>query len=181
VTEPVAATADHVVLVGMMGVGKSTVGRRMAVALDRPFRDTDAEIEQRSGRAVAEIFATDGEPAFRSLESEVLRALVEEQVPSVIAAAGGVVLSPVNRTMLVDAGLVVWLKAPVEVLLGRVRNGTHRPALADDPRGALMQMESARQDLYAEVADVVVDSSLPIAAVVSSILDAVALSRRVPR
>jgi shikimate kinase len=83
--------------------------------------------------------------------------------------------------MLADAGLVVWLKAPVEVLLGRVRNGTHRPALADDPRGALMQMESARQDLYAEVADVVVDSSLPITAVVSSILDAVALSGRVSR
>jgi len=181
VTEPVAATGDHVVLVGMMGVGKSTVGRRIAAALDRPFRDTDAEIEQRSGRAVAEIFATDGESVFRTLESVVLSALVKHQSPSVIAAAGGVVLSPVNRTMLADAGLVVWLKAPVEVLLGRVRNGTHRPTLADDPRGALMQMESDRQDLYAEVADVVVDSSLPIAAVVSSILDAVALSGRVPR
>lgn len=178
-TEPVAANADHVVLVGMMGVGKSTVGRRIAASLDRPFRDTDAEIEQRSGRAVADIFSTDGEPAFRSLESDVLRTLIDEQNPSVIAAAGGVVLSPVNRTMLAGAGLVVWLKAPVEVLLGRVRNGTHRPALADDPRGALMQMESTRQDLYAEVADVVVDSSLPISAVVSSILDAVALSGQV--
>ena len=180
-TESAAATADHVVLVGMMGVGKSTVGRRIASALDRPFRDTDGEIEQRSGRAVAEIFATDGEAVFRSLESDVLRALIEEPTSSVIAAAGGVVLSPLNRELLAHAGLVVWLKAPVEVLLGRVRNGTHRPALADDPRGTLMQMESTRQDLYAEVADVVVDSSLPIAAVVSSILDAVASSGRVER
>jgi shikimate kinase len=115
------------------------------------------------------------------LESDVLRALVEEPTPSVIAAAGGVVLSPLNRTMLAGAGLVVWLKAPVEVLLGRVRNGTHRPALADDPRGTLMQMETTRQDLYAEVADVVVDSSLPIAEVVSSILEAVASWGRVER
>ena len=180
-TDSAPAGPGHVVLVGMMGVGKTTVGRRIAAALDRPFRDTDAEIEKRSGRAVAAIFAEDGEPTFRALETDVLRALVEDPTPSVIAAAGGVVLSPANRQVLAGAGTVVWLKAPVGVLLGRVRNGAHRPALAADPEGTLMQMETTRQDLYAEVADIVIDSSMPITAVVAAILEAVAAPDEVTR
>jgi shikimate kinase len=163
----------HVVLVGMMGVGKTTVGRRLAAALDRPFADSDAVIEARTGRTVREIFDTDGERAFRVLEAGVLADAVGAEEPAVIAAAGGVVLDAANRELLGRAGTVVWLRAPVEVLVDRVATGDHRPLLAEDPAGTLDRMEEHRSALYAEVADVVVDASLPVAEVVAEVLDAI--------
>jgi len=162
-----------VVLVGMMGVGKTTVGRRIAAALDRPFADSDAVIEARTGRTVREIFEDDGEPAFREIEAEVLAEAIDAGEPAVIAAAGGVVLDPRNRELLTRAGTVVWLRAPVEVLVGRVTRGDHRPLLADDPGGTLHRMEEDRTALYAEVADAVVDSSQPPDAVVDAVLSVV--------
>jgi shikimate kinase len=173
VSAATAARAGHVVLVGMMGVGKSTVGRRVAHALDRPFVDTDAEVEARTGRSIADLFATDGEPAFRTIEATIVADLLAVTDPSVIAAAGGVVLDPRTRALLRAAGTVVWLQATVDVLVGRVANGSHRPALADDPRGTLERMRGDRQDLYAEVADIAIDSSQPIELVVDAIVTAV--------
>ena len=147
----------HIVLVGMMGVGKSAVGRSLAAALDRPLLDTDALVESRTGRTVREIWTEDGEAAFRDLEAEVLAEVVGAAEPSVVAAAGGVVLRPANRAVLADAAAhVVWLCADVEVLLGRVRNGKHRPALDDDPEEALVRMFETRAPLYKEVADAIV-------------------------
>jgi shikimate kinase len=163
----------HIVLVGMMGVGKSTVGRQVARILNRPFVDTDLEIQSRTGRTVAELFAADGEPAFRVLEADVVADLLAAENPTVIAAAGGVVLDAQTRARLRDSGIVVWLQASVDVLVGRVVNGTHRPALADDPRGTLERMDGDRQGLYAEVADVAIDSSQPIRLVVDAIVTAV--------
>ena len=147
----------HLVLVGMMGVGKSTVGRIVAAELDRPLFDSDEMIEERTGRTVREIWSTDGEEAFRALETDTLLEALAEPDASVIAAAGGVVLSDVNRAALRGADAhVVWLLADVEVLVERVRNGMHRPLLDDDPEGVLRALHEVRAPLYQEVADAVV-------------------------
>lgn len=150
--------ADHLVLVGMMGSGKTTVGRRVAQRLGRPFLDSDAQVEARTGRTVAEIWRADGEPAFRKLETEALADALANEEPSVIAAAGGVVISDENRRLLKDhAGTVVWLRARPEILAGRARHGTHRPLLDEDPVGTMRRLEEARRPLYEEVADSVID------------------------
>lgn len=160
----------HVVLVGMMGVGKSTVGRRVAAALGRPFSDSDEVIQERTGRTVAQIFASDGEPAFRVLETQVLSECLAATDPVVIAAAGGVVLDPANREALRRAGTVVWLQAPVSMLVERVAGSTHRPALEQDPAGTLSKLSEGREGLYAEVADLLVDASRPVDEVVDRIV-----------
>lgn len=144
-------------LVGMMGSGKSTVGRLLARRLRRPFLDTDALVEQRSGCTVRELIVERGEPAFRDLESEVLADALASETPAVVAAAGGVVLRADNRAVLRDrAGKVVWLAAPLDVLAGRIRSGKHRPLLDTDPEGTLERLEREREPLYREVADVMV-------------------------
>lgn len=150
-------TDSHIVLVGMMGVGKSSVGRALARRLDRELYDSDEMIEARAGRTVREIWMTDGEPAFRALEADVLAEAIALPTPSIIAAAGGVVLSEANRQVLKSGGAhVVWLLADVDLLLDRVRNGMHRPLLDDDPEGTLRAMHEERADLYQDVADAIV-------------------------
>jgi len=147
----------HVVLVGMMGAGKSSVGRALAAELGRPLYDSDEMIEQRAGRSVREIWQADGEPVFRALETETLIEALDADEPAVIAAAGGIVLAEANRRALVDSdAYVVWLVAGVELLLDRVRNGMHRPLLDDDPEGTLRRLHSEREALYQEVADGIV-------------------------
>jgi shikimate kinase len=149
--------AGHLVLVGMMGAGKTTVGRILAERLGRPLVDTDQRIEASTGRTVRQIFADEGEPAFRALETQVLRESLAEAEPSVIAAAGGVVLDPENRRLLVESDArVVWLCADTALLVERVRNGAHRPLLDDDPAAVLERMAETRSDLYREVADVII-------------------------
>lgn len=142
----------------MMGSGKTTAGRRVAAALGRPFVDSDDQVEARTGRTVREIFETEGEPAYRVLEREALVAALEAEEPSVVAAAGGVVLDPQNRVALARAATVVWLRADPAVLAGRVSGGRdHRPLLASDPLGTLTRLTGERQHLYEEVADHVLD------------------------
>ena len=148
--------ASHLVLVGLMGTGKTTVGTRVAERLGRPFVDSDEQIEARTGRTVREIFESDGEDAFRRLETEALYAALACAEPSVIAGAGGVVLRPENRDALQPA-TVVWLRADPELLVERVDTGSHRPLLRDDPLGVLRQMARDRSGLYDEVSDAVVD------------------------
>ena len=139
-----------------MGSGKSTVGRRVAARLGRRLRDSDAEVEARTGRTVREIFETDGEPAFRAEEARALAEALADPVPAVVAAAGGVVLDPANRDRLRAAGTVVWLDAPPEDLARRVGSRNHRPLLGDDPLVALRRLDGERRPLYEEVADHVV-------------------------
>lgn len=163
----------HIVLIGMMGVGKSTVGRRLAKNLDRPFLDSDDEVVRRTGRQVADIFTVDGEDAFRDIEASVMLDLLASQSPSVIAAAGGSILRSETRESMKRSATVIWMRAPIDVLVGRTSRGTHRPALANDPVGTLTKMESDRQSIYAEVADAIVDCTQPISGVIDSILTAV--------
>ena len=150
-------TDDHIVLVGMMGAGKSSVGRLLARKLDRALYDSDEMIEERTGRTVREIWSTDGEAAFRALETETLNETLAMSEPAIIAAAGGVVLSEANRRALTDSSAhVVWLLANVDVLITRVKNGAHRPLLDDDPDEVLRKMFDDREALYRAVADAVV-------------------------
>jgi len=151
------APVKHLVLVGMMGAGKSSVGRVLARKLDRPLLDSDEMVEARTGRTVRDIWATDGEAAFRLLETDTLVDAINAEEPSVIAAAGGVVLSDANRIALASSDVhVVWLLADVDLLVDRVRNGMHRPLLDDDPEGTLRAMHRDREALYTEVADAIV-------------------------
>ncbi len=150
-------TDRHIVLVGMMGAGKSSVGRVLSRRLDRTLFDSDEMVEARTGRSVREIWADEGEPAFRAVEADVLRTAVAGSEPSIIAAAGGVVLSADNREILKGDGVhVVWLLADVDLLLDRVKAGMHRPLLDDDPEGTLRAMYAQRSELYQEVADAIV-------------------------
>ncbi|HEY4332704.1 MAG TPA: shikimate kinase [Ilumatobacteraceae bacterium] len=147
----------HLVLVGMMGSGKTTAGRLLAQRLQRPFLDSDAMIEEAQGRTVREIFATDGEDTFRVIETQVLQTALASREWAVIAAAGGVVLRSENRVALRAAGArVVWLRADPAVLAERVKGGPHRPLLDADPEGTLQRMYADRADLYREVADAIV-------------------------
>lgn len=156
-TAPTApAVGDHVVLVGMMGSGKTSVGRRVAEALDRPFIDTDGLVEADSGRPIAEIFAAEGEAGFRRHESAAVAKATSSTTPAVIATGGGAVLDPTNRERLARAGTVVWLSATVETLVGRVRTGDGRPLLADGAESVLLRLSAERTAFYGSMADAVV-------------------------
>jgi shikimate kinase len=146
------------VLVGLMGAGKSTVGRLLAQRLHRPFLDSDEMVEARTGRTVREIFESDGEAAYRPLETAALLDALDSPEPAIIAAAGGVVLSPVNRAALRErAGKVVWLRASPARLVERALRQDHRPLLERDPEATMAKMASDRTDLYTEVADEIID------------------------
>jgi shikimate kinase len=149
------------VLVGMMASGKTTVARRVAAALGRAVFDSDEMIERRTGRTVAQLWESGGEPAYRELETAVLDEALAAVPAGVVAAAGGVVLSAVNRARLQRASergaVVVWLRADPSVLASRVMPGDHRPLLRDDPAATLRRLAGEREALYAEVADRVLD------------------------
>ena len=152
--------AQHLVLVGLMATGKSTVGGVLAAALDRPLFDSDAQVEATTGRTVREIWQNDGETAFRRFETAALTEALAAERPSVIAGAGGVVLAEENRILLAaDHVDVVWLRARPETLIARVTAAAdgHRPLLDDDPTGMLERMEADRRSLYESVADRIVD------------------------
>jgi shikimate kinase len=150
-------SAERVILVGMMGAGKTSIGQRLAERLGWRYLDSDDQVERNTGRTVPEIFETDGEAAFRSEEGRALAEAVTRPEPSVVAAAGGAVLDRGNRELLRRAGPVVWLRAQPATLAARVGNGAGRPLLSPDPAEALPRLDAERRPFYAEVADVVVD------------------------
>jgi len=167
-----------IVLMGFMGTGKSEVGRRLAQRLGRAFVDTDQLVEERAGKRIAAIFADDGEPAFRALE----RAAVTEAADrggAVVALGGGAVLDPENVCRLREAGVLVYLTARPDVILGRVGDGANRPLLREDPRAAVTRLLAERGPVYAAAADVTVDTSERTAdEVVGEIQQALARSER---
>ena len=148
-----------VVLVGLMGSGKTTVGRRLADRLSLPFVDADEAAEAFSGRTVAELFEERGEDGFRDIEAQVLGLLLDDPERMVLAAGGGVVLRSENRARLADPEVtVVWLDADPAFLASRIEKKAHRPLLAGEetPRQVLARLHRERADLYGEVADLVV-------------------------
>lgn len=150
----------HVVLVGLMGSGKTTVGRRLAKRLDRGFVDADDALEEIADRTIAEIFAADGERGFRAIEADVLEELLEHHEATVIASGGGVVLSGENRRRLAQPNVtVVWLDGSPAFLASRVEAKAHRPLLvgAESHRDVLARLHAEREALYREVADIRVD------------------------
>lgn len=147
----------HVFLVGFMGAGKSTVGHLLAEILGRPFVDLDAEIERRTGRACARIFAEGGEEVFRTLESEALAGLAAAE-PSVVACGGGIVLRDANRRLLRELGTVVYLEVTAGEALGRIGNAEGRPLLADSGPAAATLLQ-ARTGLYRASADIAIDTA----------------------
>ena len=150
--------AGNLFLVGMMGAGKSTVGRLLARRLKLRFLDCDHEIERRCGVKIPLIFDIEGEPGFRARESEVLAELMALK-GIVLATGGGAVLSAGNRRRLAEHGTVVYLRARPEDLYGRVRHDRNRPLLATaDPLRRLRELHAERDPLYAEIADVVIDT-----------------------
>ncbi|MEM7489975.1 MAG: shikimate kinase [Pseudomonadota bacterium] len=137
-----------VVLVGMMGCGKTAVGTALAAHLGVPFRDTDAALEEAARMTVPEIFARDGEAFFRARETEVLARLLAEG-PGILSTGGGAFLRPENRALIRDWGVSVWLAAGLEILWSRVKGRTHRPLLmTDDPKGTLTRLLAEREPSY---------------------------------
>lgn len=146
-----------IALVGLMGVGKSSVGRRLAAALNLPFRDADTEVEAAAGRSIPEIFAALGEPAFRDGERRVIARLLEGP-PHVLATGGGAFMNPETRALIKAHAISVWLKADLDVLARRVGRKDTRPLLTGkDPMEVLKAQAAARYPVYAE-ADVTVET-----------------------
>jgi shikimate kinase len=148
----------HLVLIGLMGAGKTTVGKVCARRLGRTFVDTDDVVTGTARMTVDEIFTEGGEAGFRRLEHDVVADVCASPEPLVVACGGGAVLDPDNRRALRSAGIVVWLRAPAGTLAGRVGDGSTRPLLRDDPVGALARLERLREPAYEAAAHVSVDT-----------------------
>jgi shikimate kinase len=155
--DPAIPDIDRTIaLVGLMGVGKSTVGRRLAKRLERPFVDADAEIETAAAMSVSDIFAKLGEPEFRAGETRVIRRLLEGE-RKVLATGGGAMINPETRALLKAGSLTVWLRADLDVVVQRVSRRDTRPLLrGKDPKATLTALAEARYPIYAE-ADLTVE------------------------
>lgn len=152
-----ASTSRTIALVGLMGVGKSSIGRRLAQALGLPFRDADAEIETAAGRSISEIFTHLGEEAFREGERRVIARLLEGP-RHVLATGGGAMTHAATRALIAERCVSVWLKADLEVLARRVARRDHRPLVAGkDPAAVLAAQAQARYPHF-ETADIVIET-----------------------
>jgi shikimate kinase len=166
-------TTPRILLVGMMGCGKTTTGSLVARRLGWDYRDSDADVETLTGRTVPEIFASDGEAAFRKVEAEVLATACTGERPVVVAVAGGAVLNADNRRLIHACGTVVWLRAQPQRLAERVGDGAGRPLLEGDKAEIMARLLAERAPHYAEVADAVIDvDHLTPNQVVERVLDA---------
>jgi shikimate kinase len=162
-----------VVLVGMMGAGKSTIGRRLAARLRLPFLDADIEIEvAHAGMTIPEIFATHGEPYFRDGEARVIARLLDGG-PAVIATGGGAFMREETRNRVRDKAVTIWLKADLDVIMKRVKRRADRPLLqTEDPTGTVQRLLEAREPVYA-TADLTIGSrDVPHDRIVDECIDA---------
>lgn len=160
-------------LIGMMGAGKTTVGRRLAARLGLPFRDADAEIEKAAGMPVGELFTLHGEKSFRRGEAQVMARLLDE-APHVLATGGGAILAAETRRRIAEKAISVWLRADLDTIVRRATRRPTRPLLQQgDPRATLQRLLEERAPLYGE-ADVIVDSQPgPHARTVDAIIEAI--------
>lgn len=160
------------VLVGLMGVGKSTVGRRLAVRLGLPFVDADTEIERAAGLTIAEIFERYGEAHFRDGERRVIARLIDGS-PKVIATGGGAFINEETRALILDRAIAVWLDADLDTLVERTGRRSHRPLLRDrEPREVLAELAAKRNPIYAQAPIHVASRPAPHEATVRAILAA---------
>src|SRR5712691_5604550 len=152
-----ALKSRSLVLVGMMGAGKSSIGRRLAARLDLHFVDADAEIEKAAGMSIPDIFATRGEAEFRAGEARVIARLLDS-APQVLATGGGAYLNADTRAAIAAKGISIWLKAEFDVLMKRIRRRQDRPLLrTEDPAATLRKLMEERDPIYAS-ADLTVQS-----------------------
>ena len=162
-----------IVLVGMMGAGKSSIGRRVAARLGIPFVDADVEIEQAAGMSIADIFAAHGEPNFRAGEARVIARLLE-QGPQVLATGGGAFINVQTRANISDKAISVWLKAEIDVLTRRLRRRTDRPLLKTaDPMATLANLLAERDPIYGEADVTVISREISHDVIVAEIIAAV--------
>jgi len=172
----------RIALVGLMGAGKTGLGRELAARLRWPFRDTDRMLEERSGRTVAALFAAEGEKGFRGREGELLEELATVAPPLVVATGGGIVESAANRRILLDAFWGVWLRIDPAAAAHRLEGDTTRPLLGEgEPLPVLRALGARRAPLYEEVARVVLDARLSPEALGAAVLAALAQPPPAPR
>jgi shikimate kinase len=178
-TDRIAAIRDglagrSIVLVGLMGAGKSTIGRRLAARLDLPFVDLDNAIETAAGMTIPEIFAAHGEAFFRDGERRVLARLLGEGT-RVLATGGGAFMNAESRERIAAMGISVWLKAELDVLMRRVRRRSNRPLLqTPDPEGTMRRLMEERYPVYATAALTVTSNDGPHEVVVEAVINALA-------
>jgi len=182
--EPMTADSDHrlrealgprsLVLIGMMGAGKSSIGRKLAQRLGLPFVDADSEIERAAGMSISDIFAKHGEAYFRAGEARVIARLLDGG-PQVLATGGGAFMNPQSRETIRAKGVSIWLKADHEVLLKRIKRRNDRPLLkTDDPAETLRRLMQERDPVYAEADVVVLSRDVPHDMIIAEIVAAVA-------
>ena len=167
-----------IVLVGMPGCGKSAIGRRLAPRLDLPFVDADEEIERAAGKSISDIFAEHGEPYFRDGERRVITRLLASG-PQVLATGGGAMMDDETRANVRRAGISVWVKADLPVLVRRVAKRNNRPLFEGRDAEAVMRQLLQERDPIFATADIVVESrEVPHDIIVDEIIDALAASRQ---
>lgn len=150
---------NNVILVGYMGCGKTTVGKNLARACNYLFVDTDEEIEKMQGRTITEIFATDGEAAFRDMETDYLKNMFQHNTEAIVlSTGGGIAVREENRALLQELGIVIYLKAKPETIYERVKGDTKRPLLqCEDPLQKIKEMLKLREPLYGKAANKIIE------------------------
>ncbi|PLW78097.1 shikimate kinase [Cohaesibacter celericrescens] len=167
-----ALNGRPIVLIGLMGAGKTTVGRRLANRLAIPFRDADHEIEAAANMSVAEIFSQHGETHFRDGEKKVIARLLDKG-NQVLATGGGAWMNAETRDLIGGKGISIWLKAEFDILMARVRRRSHRPLLRDpDPEGVMRRLIDERYPVYALSDITVMSVDLPHESIVTSVVEA---------
>ncbi len=170
---PPSWSGKPIVLVGLMGVGKSTVGRRLATRLGVPFVDADHEIEAAAGMTVNEIFEKFGEPYFRDGERRVIARLIDDS-PRVVATGGGAFINDETRALILDQAIAIWLDAPIRVLADRVSRRDTRPLLRDrDPFVVLTELAARRNPIYAQAPIHIPSDQAPHESAVAAIIRAI--------
>jgi len=167
-----ALGARCIVLIGMMGAGKSTIGRRMAARLKLPFVDADTEIEAAAGMSIPDIFEAHGEPHFRDGEARVIARLLDSG-SAVVATGGGAFMREETRGRIRDKAVSIWLKADAEVIMKRVRRRSDRPLLQNaDPEGTVSRLLGEREPVYATADLTILSRDVPHDKIVDECLDA---------
>jgi shikimate kinase len=175
-----ALGSRSIVMVGLMGCGKSAVGRRLATRLGLPFVDADEEIEKAAGKTIEDIFAEHGEPYFRDGERKVLARLLRSG-PQVLATGGGAFMNSESREAIAQAGISIWLKADLALLVRRVAKRNNRPLLKNgDPEVVLQTLIDTRYPLYAEANITVESRDVPHEVIVAEIIERLGEALHVP-